>query len=236
MGKLLRNVVIALLGALLTYGFWLTRPEWDSEMRLWRAVGDAGLILLSLALVLGPLAKLWPRALRLFPYRRELGVWFGLMASLHTLLVLDGWARWNALRFLGYEFVPELGRVARLEPGFGLSNLLGFVAMLFTLVLMATSTNWAVRRLGGKAWKFLQLSSYTVFYLSALHTAYFLFMHYTMSFHRQVPADPNWFRWPFMALTFGVIALQLSAYIKEVTFKGNPTPRHELSEPPTVPR
>ena len=236
MEKLLTNVVIALLGVLLSYGFWLTRPEWDSEMRLWRAVGDAGLILLLLALVMGPLAKLWPRALRLLSYRRELGVWFGLTTSLHTLLVLDGWARWNALRFLGYEFVPELGRVARLEPGFGLSNLLGLMALLFTLVLMATSTNWAVRRLGGKAWKFLQLSSYIVFYLSALHTAYFLFMHYTMSFHRQVPANPNWFRWPFLALTFGVVALQLSAYTKEVAFKGNPTPRHESGEPPSVPR
>jgi methionine sulfoxide reductase heme-binding subunit len=234
MGILLKNTATALLGALLSYGFWLTRPEWDPEMRLWRAVGDAGLILLFLALVLGPLAKLWPQALRLLPYRRELGVWFGLFAFLHTLLVLNGWARWDALRFLGYEFVPQLGRVARLEPGFGLSNLLGLVAMLFTLVLMATSTDWAVRRLGGKAWKFLQLSSYIVFYLSALHTAYFVFMHYTMSFHRQVPADPNWFRWPFLALTLGVIALQVSAYLKGVVSRRTPAPRGEPGNPPGV--
>lgn len=225
MDKLLKNAATALLGALLSYGFWLTRPEWDPEMRLWRAVGDAGLILLFLALVLGPLAQLWPRARGLLPYRRELGVWFGLLALLHTLLVLNGWARWDALRFLGYEFVPDLGRVARLEPGFGLSNLLGLVALLFTLVLMATSTDWAVRRLGGRAWKFLQLSSYLVFYLSALHTAYFLFMHYTMSFHRQVPADPNWFRWPFLALTLGVVALQVGAYIKRVTPNRVPDPQ-----------
>ncbi len=229
MGKLLNNAATALLGTLLSYGFWLTRPEWDPEMRLWRAVGDAGLILLFLALVLGPLAKLWPRALRLLPYRRELGVWFGLFALLHTLLILNGWARWDALRFLGYEFVPELGRAARLEPGFGLSNLLGLVAMLFTLVLMATSTDWAVRRLGGRAWKFLQLSSYIVFYLSALHTVYFLFMHYTMSFHRQVPADPNWFRRPFLVLTFGVITLQVGAYLKGVALRRTPAPEPDPS-------
>lgn len=224
MSKLLTNVAVAVLGALLSYGFWLSRPEWDPEMRLWRAIGDAGLILLVLVLVLGPLAKLWPRGRRLLTYRRELGVWFGLSALVHTLLVLNGWARWEALRFLGYEFIPELGRVARLEPGFGLANLLGLVALLFTLVLMATSTDWAVNRLGGKAWKFLQLSSYLVFYLSALHTAYFLFMHYTMSFHRQVPADPNWFRWPFLALTFGVIVLQISAYLKGVAFRRASSP------------
>lgn len=213
---LFKNVTVGLAGALLSYGFWLTRPEWDPEMRFWRAVGDASLILLFLALAAGPLAKLWPKASGLLRYRRDLGVWFGLLALLHTLLVLNGWARWDVMRFLGYDFVPQLGRMARLEPGFGLSNLVGLVAMLITLVLMATSTDWAVRKLGGKSWKLLQLSSYTVFYLVALHTAYFLFMHYTASFHRQVPPDPNWFRWPFVALTLGLIGLQAAAYLKVV--------------------
>ncbi len=88
--------------------------------------------------------------------------------------------------------------------------------MIITLLLMATSTDWATRKLGGRGWKFLQLSSYTVFYLVALHTAYFLFMHYTASFHRNVPADPNWFRWPFLALTLGLVGLQMAAYLKLV--------------------
>ncbi len=217
MRKVLKNAATALLGALLGYGFWLTRPEWDPEMRLWRAVGDASLLLLFLALALGPLAKLWPKTGRLLPYRRELGVWFGLFALAHTLLVLNGWARWDALRFLGYEFVPQLGRVVRLEPGFGLANLVGLVAMVLTLALMVTSTDWAVRTLGSGAWKFLQYSAYTVFYLSALHTAYFLFMHYTESFHRAVPGMPNWFRYPFLVLTFLVATLQTAAYFKGVT-------------------
>jgi sulfoxide reductase heme-binding subunit YedZ len=183
-------------------------------MRLWRAVGDGGLLLLLIALAAGPAARLWPGARRLQRYRRELGVWFGVLALAHTVLILDGWAEWDALRFLGYEFVPQLGRTARLEPGFGLSNLLGLAAMVMTVLLMATSTDWAMRKLGGRAWKFLQTSSYTVFYLVTLHTAYFLFMHYTASFHRRVPDDPNWFRWPFLALALGLVALQAAAYVK----------------------
>ena len=210
-------MLIASLGLLLSLAFWLSRPQWDPEMRFWRAVGDGSLILLFLALALGPISKLWPGAVRRWlPYRRELGVWFGISALLHTVLVLNGWARWSALRFLGYDFVPQLDRWVRPEPGFGLSNLLGLVAMLFTLLLMATSTDWATRKLGGRGWKLLQLSSYTVFYLVALHTAYFLFMHYTASFHRNVPADPNWFRWPFIALTLGLVGLQAAAYLKLV--------------------
>lgn len=216
MTLLRKNFVVAFLGSLVSYGFWLSRPEWDPEMRFWRAVGDGSLILLVLALVLGPLARLWPIFGRWLSYRRELGVWFGLFALLHTLLILNGWARWNAMKFLGYEYIPELNRVARLEPGFGLANILGLVAMLLTLVLMATSTDYALRKLGGSAWKFLQLSAYSVFYLVVLHTAYFLFMHYTQSFHRNVPENPNWFRIPFLVLTALVIGLQGVAYLKSL--------------------
>lgn len=210
---LTRNGVVATIGLAIGLGFWFGRPQWDPEMRLWRAFGDAGLILLFIALAMGPVARLAPAMGKLLPWRREFGVWFGIAALVHTLLVLDGWARWDVLRFLGYEFVPQLGRVARLEPGFGLSNLVGLLAMLLTLALMVTSTDRAVRALGPSAWKLLQLSSYTVFYLSALHTAYFLFMHYTMSFHRQVPGDPNWFRIPFLLLALGLVGLQVAAFL-----------------------
>jgi methionine sulfoxide reductase heme-binding subunit len=216
MTLLRKNFVVAFFGALISYGFWLSRPDWDPEMRFWRAVGDGSLILLVLALALGPLARLSPVFGRWLSYRRELGVWFGLFALLHTLLILNGWARWSALKFLGYEYIPELNRVARLEPGFGLANILGLVAMLLTLVLMATSTDYALRKLGGSAWKFLQLSAYTVFYLVVLHTAYFLFMHYTQSFHRNVPENPNWFRFPFLVITGLVIVLQSVSYLKSL--------------------
>lgn len=208
---------MCVLAALFTYAFWLTRPDWDAEMRFWRAVGDGSLVLLVMALVLGPLARLWPVFGRWLNYRRELGVWFGLLALLHTILILNGWARWSALQFLGYEFIPELNRTVRLEPGFGLANILGLVAMLLTLGLMSSSTDYALHKLGGSGWKFLQLSAYTVFYLVALHTAYFLFMHYTQSFHRNVPDNPNWFRFPFLVLTAFVLVLQSVAYFKSLT-------------------
>ena len=209
-----KNIGVGLLAVAVAYGFWLGRPQWDPEMRLWRAVGDSSLMLLFAVLALGPLVRLYPGAVKLLSYRRELGVWFGWLAIVHTLLVLKGWARWDALRFLGYEYVPQLGRLVRLEPGFGLANLLGFVAVLITLVLMATSTNWAMRRLGGGAWKVLQMSAHTVFYLTVLHTAYFLFMHYTASFHRTVPESPNGFRFWFLALSGLVVLLQAAAYLK----------------------
>ena len=210
-----RHVVIGLTGLAFWSVFWFTRLEWDPEMRLWRATGDASLLLLIGALALGPLAKLWPAFRTLLPWRRETGIWFGILACVHTLLILHGWVRWDAARFFGYEFIPELGRTARMEPGFGLANLIGLVAVVWALVLTATSSDWAINKLGPSAWKWLQYGAYSIFYLVALHTFYFLFQHYTLSFHRD-PPEPNWFRGPFLGLVLAVPVLQTAAFVKTV--------------------
>jgi sulfoxide reductase heme-binding subunit YedZ len=214
-----RHVIVGVIAIVLALPFWYGRLDWDPEMRFWRAVGDGSFLLLFFTMGIGPLAKLWPPAGKFVPWRRETGIWFGLMAFLHTFLVWDGWARWDVWRFLGYEFIPELDRLARLEPGFGLSNLIGMVAILLTLVLVGTSSNWAVNRLGATSWKWLQYGSYTVFYLIILHTIYFLFLHYTVSFHRRVPENPNWFRYPFLLLSLLVMVLQMAAFAKTVRLR-----------------
>ena len=219
---LIRHLTVG-LGALgVGSVFWLGRLNWDPEMRLWRAVGDASLVLLVVALAAGPMARLWSGARPLLGWRRETGIWFGVLAAVHSALVWHGWARWDVPRLLGYEFVPQLGRVARIEPGFGIANLTGLVALAWALVLTATSSDWAMRRLGAAAWKWLHYGAYTVFYLVALHAAYFLFMHYTVSFHRPVPPDTNWFQLPFLALIAMVPLLQCAAFARAVARRLRP--------------
>jgi sulfoxide reductase heme-binding subunit YedZ len=120
-------------------------------MRLWRAVGDGSFVLLFFVLALGPTARHWSALTRLLSWRRELGIWFTILALAHTLLVLGGWVRWDWMRFFGYEFLNQFGRYARVEPGFGLSNLIGVVATVMAVPLMITSSSWAVKRLGGSS-------------------------------------------------------------------------------------
>lgn len=215
-GMWVRHLVTGSIALILTYGFWLSRPQWVPDMRLWRAIGDASLLLLYVTLASGPLARLLPRLAWLLPYRRETGIWFGFLALAHTVLILNGWARWSLTIFLGYQFIPEVGRFLRLESGFGLANLVGLTAVVLTVPLMVTSADWAVRALGGSAWKFLHYGAYSIFWLVVLHTAYFLFIHYTPHFHRRPPPDPNWFRWPFVALTLAVATLQVVAFFRTV--------------------
>ena len=182
-------------------------------MRLWKAVGDAAFVLLVITLTLGPLARIARPVTRVLPWRRQLGIWFAMVATVHGVLVIHGWARWSLRRFLGYEVLPQLGREVRLEPGFGLSNLVGLTALGFSLVLAATSSDWALRRLGAPAWKWLHHSALFIFYLSLLHAGYFLFLHYTASFHKEVPA-PDWFRAPFVVLGVSLIGLQTFAFFR----------------------
>lgn len=209
-----RHLVVAMGSAALVGLFWLTRPGWVAEMRLWKAVGDAAYVLLVVSLTLGPLAKLAPMARRLLRWRRPTGIWFAITAGLHGVLILNGWARWSLRRFLGYEFIPQLGREARLEPGFGLANLIGSVALLLALVLAATSSDWALRRLGRPAWTWLHRLAQTILVLSLLHGSYFLFIHFTASFHKLPPPDPDWFRLPFIAVGLGVVGLQAVAFVR----------------------
>jgi len=187
-------MLVGLIAILLTFAFWMSRPQWVMEMRLWKAVGDASMMLLYATMGLGPLARFVPRVGKLLSLRRELGIWFGVFAILHTLLIFNGWMRWDVGRFMGFEFIPELERTVRFDSGFGMANIVGLLAVLFALPLMATSADWAIRAMGGNAWKFVHYTAYTIFYLVVLHTAYFLYIHFTLSFHRPTVPEPNWFQ------------------------------------------
>ena len=211
----LHHAVVATVAALLVVGFWLSRMEWSPDMRLWRAVGDSAVVLLFVSLALGPAARLFRPVGRWLPWRRQFGVWAGVASVIHSFLVIDGWARWSVDRFLGYEFVPQLQREVRLEPGFGLANLIGLVALAWMLLLLATSSDRALRFLGPAAWKWLHNGAYVVFYLAVIHAAYFLFMHYTLSFHRAPPPE-NWFRFPLLFAGLTVLALQWAAFVQTV--------------------
>lgn len=220
---LTRSAAVGVLALLLAAAFWASRPQWTADMRLWRAVGDASMVLLALSLALGPAGRLLPAVARAHRWRRQLGIWTALTGLVHTVLVLWGWVAFDLGRLMGYEFIPELGRTARLEPGFGLANLLGLVAMAWLLVLLATSSDFAVRRLGRGVWTWLQGFAHVAFYLVVLHAAYFLFMHYTLSFHRAVP-EPNWFRVPLLVLAGAVLVLQVTSSVVGVRRRGTGRP------------
>ena len=205
-----RHLGVGAAALAVMYLFRESRAEW-SPMHAWnRALGDASLVLLAGAMSIGPLARIWPAAARLLPWRREIGIWAVVYGVAHTLVILDGWVEWDLPRLFGFLRHPLTGGYVMVQHGFGLGNALGVLALVYGTVLALTSNNLSQRLLGGSTWKFLQLSTYTLWMLSVTHTAFFLFMNF-LDFHRPIPA-PNWLQAPFAVLVLAVLALQTWAF------------------------
>jgi len=204
-----RHLVVILIAVAGTALFLYSRAQW-SEMHRWnRAIGDVSLILVALAMVLGPLSRLWRVFTRFVPYRRELGIYAVILALIHATIILVGWVQWDLMRLVGFEFHPGLQQYVMFQQGFGLANLIGVLALVYGAILAITSNDASMRWLGNSVWKFVQRGTYVLWWLSVIHTAYFLFIHF-LDFDRPTP-EPNWFQWPFVGLVLGVVILQIAA-------------------------
>lgn len=204
-----RHLIVIVLAVIGTALFLYSRAEWSPMHRWNRAVGDMSLVLVALAMALGPMSRLWRSFVRWVPYRRELGIYAVMLALVHFTIILFGWVELDLMRLVGFEFHPSLQRYVMVQHGFGLANLVGVLALLYGAILAATSNDRSLRWLGSSVWKFVQQGTYVLWWLSVIHTGYFLFMHF-LDYHRQTP-EPNWFQWPFVGLVTIVLVLQIAA-------------------------
>jgi sulfoxide reductase heme-binding subunit YedZ len=206
-----RHTLIFTLCFVATYALLFSRAEWSAMHRFNRALGDLSLVLVALAMVIGPLTRLSSARVfrKMLPYRRELGIYAVIAAIIHTVIILIGWVQLDFARLFGFEFHPQLQEYVMVQEGFALGNLIGIAALLYGIVLAVTSNDFSQKRLGTSVWKYIQQGAYVLWWLVVLHTAYFLFFHF-LDFHRQTP-EPNWAQWPFIILVGVVLLLQTAA-------------------------
>lgn len=145
--------VLLVVAHLSLFGFLF--PTWRSEF------GSAGGNLLIVILFLSPLSKIFRMRLlqQLMGLRRELGILFGYLVTVHGL----GYA-------IDQSFAPVLEQ-ALVTPLWSGQNpvLLGLIAYGLTLPLLFTSNNLATRLLGGSRWKRLHRIVYIMALLAVLH-------------------------------------------------------------------
>lgn len=222
---LLRHGLVALLSAGLVLIFAAIHGEWSPMHRWNRALADASLVLVALSMGLGPLARLLRPAVLVLPYRRESGIYGCLLALAHAAIILVGWVQWDLMRLFGFEWHPELLAYVMFQHGFGLANAIGIAALVLAALLAATSSDFAMRRLGVSGWKFLQMGVLPMWWLTVAHVAYFLFMHF-LSFHRAIP-EPNPLQYWFVGLVVIVLGLRTGAYLRTIRAKGALEPQRE---------
>jgi methionine sulfoxide reductase heme-binding subunit len=205
-----RHLLVIVIAAVSVYVFAMVHGQWSPMHRWNRAFGDAAVLLLGATMTLGALPRLYRPSASLLPWRRELGIYAVVLATVHTVIILQGWVEWDLFRLFGFEFHPLDMRYVMLQQGFGFANAVGVLALGIGLVLLLTSSDRAVRLLGPNSWKTLQMTALVFWALVVAHTGYFLYAHF-LSFHRPIPA-PNPLQIPFAAMVVAVFALRTTAF------------------------
>lgn len=157
--------------------------------------------LLLITLCVTPLRTItqWHWLLRL---RRMLGLFCFFYACLHFL------------SFIGFDHSFEVDEIAKdvfKRPFVSV----GFAAFILLIPLAATSSNWAIRKLGGRKWQELHRNIYLIGILAALH--YFWLVKATALL------------WP---LAYSVaLAILLGWRIRERRRKAIPVPQFQSAKP-----
>jgi len=120
------------------------------------ATGLATLRSLTVSLAITPLRRLSPRLNWLIKFRRLLGLFAFFYASLHLLTYIALYA--------GFDVNAMAADIAKRR-----YITVGVAAWLLLLPLAATSTNWAIRKLGGKRWNRLHKLVYAAAVCGVIH-------------------------------------------------------------------
>ena len=120
------------------------------------ATGLATLRLLTISLAITPLRRLSPRLGWLIKFRRLLGLFAFFYATLHLLTYVALYA--------GFDVNTMATDIAKRR-----YITVGVAAWLLLLPLAATSTNWAIRKLGGKRWNRLHKLVYLAAVCGVIH-------------------------------------------------------------------
>jgi sulfoxide reductase heme-binding subunit YedZ len=160
-----RHVVIALANVACVAVFWeLFSIRQDVISRLSIATAYPALLLTAAAVSIGPWNVLRGQTNSVsFDLRRDLGIWAGIMALLHTGVGLNVHLRGRPWLY----FIDQHYRVR--HDLFGIGNDAGLLAALLFLLLLAISNDLSLRRLGTRTWKSLQRWTYMAVALTLMH-------------------------------------------------------------------
>jgi len=159
-------LVLSAAGVLL---FYEGRPIRDVITRLSFATAYPALMLIAVTLLIGPwnllMGKRTPTSSDL---RRDVGIWAGILSIIHTVIGQDVHLRGRP--WLYYIYRPgDVHTFPLRHDLFGFSNYMGLGSTLLVLVLLATSSDYALRVLGTPRWKQLQRWNYLAFGLAGIH-------------------------------------------------------------------
>lgn len=142
-----------------------------SMQQLTVGTGYIALGLLGITLLIGPANLLLRKRNPISSYlRRDVGTWTAIFSVVHVIFgfQVHGSLRINAI--LNY-FVARDGSL--LFNSFGLGNWTGLAALVIVVGLLATSSDFVLRKLNARTWKNLQRLNYALFVLVIAHAFFY---------------------------------------------------------------
>ncbi len=151
--------------ALVLLGYFASPPP-DFRHRLSMGAAYAGILFLVACLWLGPWNVLRQRPNPVSSdLRRDLGIWAGILAILHTAVGLTVHLRGRMWMYFFKQFHP----LAIQNNKFGAANFLGLASAILFLVLLVISNDISLRALGLQRWKSIQRWTYAAAILAVAH-------------------------------------------------------------------
>lgn len=142
--------------ALLVYGAVTNNLGPDPSAKIALTTGYTALFILVCSLAVSPLRKLIPQLNWLIKFRRLLGLFAFFYATVHLLT-------WVAL-YSGFNVQAMTDDLLKRRFIY-----MGMATWLLLLPLALTSTNWSIRKLGGKRWNRLHRLVYVAAICGIIH-------------------------------------------------------------------
>jgi sulfoxide reductase heme-binding subunit YedZ len=128
----------------------------DPTAQITFTTGYTTLMLLTITLAVSPVRRIIPKLGWLVRFRRLLGLFAFFYGTVHLLTYIALYA--------GFDVHTMLADIAKRR-----FITMGVTAWLLLLPLAATSTNWAIRKLGGKRWNRLHMLIYVAAICGIIH-------------------------------------------------------------------
>jgi sulfoxide reductase heme-binding subunit YedZ len=176
MQRITRHFILFLVSCVTGAAFYLILATDDPIWWLSMASAYVSLVLLALALIIGPWNKLRGRPNPVSGYlRRDIGIWAGVLGVVHVVAGLQVHFRGKMWLYFLPPADAHYTFPIRIDP-FGLTNYAGLGATLILLLLLSLSNDASLRAFGAVRWKSLQRWNYACAILTVAHGAVFQIM------------------------------------------------------------
>ena len=185
----LKNHYLPALFLILLFGFFLhfIWPKRDLITIVTDITGYVAILALVISLLIGPVNLLLKRNNPVSNHlRRDIGIIGGTLAIVHSITGLFVHLRGSNWKYFLNK--TDLGYTIRLD-NFGLANYFGLLSTLLILVVLLTSNDYTLKKMGQATWKNVQRVTYFVFILAILHSVYYRVVsnNYFLIFYLYIP-------------------------------------------------